>query len=1264
MQIKHLLAAALGAGILGLGLTASRAQTTATWIGPASGGEWNTAANWDTGLAPADATTNAFIGPGTNVNYSVPMAAASFGSFANRGVLNVNAAGFNNAGILMNNPGGGAKVFVNNGGVVNVTGNFGISSNAAFSLAAGGSVTISGGLNLGSDLTGGSSGTGTLGSYGSATNNGGTLNAGSTTFNPRNQSLATGNHPLLTINGGINNLGNVDIHRSGGTSQAALGVEGLIINGGLVNMTSLRLGDNNFGTMLVGPGSVVTNSGAGTFRNTTAARPSRLLQTGGLFVTLGTNTLTVPVAAGAGVTFSVTGGTNYTTGFQFGDPAVLTSIGTVNFTNAAAIYVGGGGMSSNGAAGVNIVLNAGGRFAASADWTNAVSIGLNGGSFDLQDAVGTPHNIYCSGVLRGSGSVALSKTGGGTLTLGAVNTYLGSTMINQGVVALDASGSIATSGTIVVGANAVFDVSMVSGGYVQAAGTTLGGWGVITGAVAVASTGILDPGTNGTPGTLSFSNSVSQTGEAKNHFDLSTNPSGPNNDLIVIREDFNVSGSGNLIEISGGGPSGSVHPLFKYYGNFVGDLSSFTIVGPTGVLTNITTTTPKMIAFIPVTTVRTPTNVVWIGNVVVNDWDVLNRTNWLNNGVLDYFVSLDNVLFNSVGAANTNVSLPVAVSPGSVTVNATVDYLFAGAGGIGGAGGILKTNSGRLTILNTNQFTGGLSLKGGTLSVASLADDGVDSPIGKTGNILIDGGTLEYSGPDFVWTRPINLGTNGQNGVSVSNAATLFTMTGTLGGAGALTKSGNGTLILNGLNSFSGGTLLNAGTLIISNALGAGLGTIALNAGSLVIGPVKPANTIDVPASGSISGGNAGGLTGISRVTGSAPLGLSVTVGVFDLGGDMSAYSGAITFTNAGGAVVRLNGSIGSALAAWDLGAGPMDLNVRTGSTSNNIGALKGASGTTLSGRGGSSNNGPTTHYIGANGQSTTFDGIIQNGSGGGSSTTAINKVGGGTLTLSGASTYTGATTISLGTLALTGSASIASSASLNIVSGATLDVSGLAAPTLVVGGSQTLQGRGIILGGVDSTSGLRIAPGGGVGGSLGTLTATNAIALGGTTWMKLNRASSPSSDKLVSSLSTITYGGSLLVTNIGARLQVGDTFDLFDGSGLNGGTFATIQLPSYYTWDTTQLGVNGTVRVTAVLPPPSISSVDFSTLAGGAITLNAINGATNGPVNVLTTTNLALPLSSWTTVTTTTFDGSGNLSLPITVDPALPQSYFLLQGQ
>ena len=151
-------------------------------------------------------------------------------------------------------------------------------------------------------------------------------------------------------------------------------------------------------------------------------------------------------------------------------------------------------------------------------------------------------------------------------------------------------------------------------------------------------------------------------------------------------------------------------------------------------------------------------------------------------------------------------------------------------------------------------------------------------------------------------------------------------------------------------------------------------------------------------------------------------------------------------------------------------------------------------------------------------------------------------------------------------------------------------------------------------------------------------------------------------SDRLISSTaSIINYGGTLVVTNIGVRLQAGDTFTLFNAATRNGSF--TLALPNYYTWDTSQLAASGQITVTGALPPPSIHNADFSALASGTITLNAINGAPNGPVNVLTTTDLTLPVSSWTTVTTTVFDASGNLSVPITVDPAQTQSFYLLQA-
>ncbi len=170
----------------------------------------------------------------------------------------------------------------------------------------------------------------------------------------------------------------------------------------------------------------------------------------------------------------------------------------------------------------------------------------------------------------------------------------------------------------------------------------------------------------------------------------------------------------------------------------------------------------------------------------------------------------------------------------------------------------------------------------------------------------------------------------------------------------------------------------------------------------------------------------------------------------------------------------------------------------------------------------------------------------------------------------------------------------------------------------------------------------------------------TNFVNLFNITWMKLNRGSVPTSDKLVSP--TINLGGTLILTNSGAPLHAGDTFTLFQGT-LTGG-FGAVIAPNYYTFDTTQLiaGGNGTVTVTSYTPP--VMTSDFSALSTGTITFNITGGIIGNGVSVLATTNVALPLSNWTTAATGNFDGSGNFSAPVTVDPTAPSQYYIMATQ
>ncbi|HEX4342513.1 MAG TPA: hypothetical protein VH255_03930, partial [Verrucomicrobiae bacterium] len=268
---------------------------------------------------------------------------------------------------------------------------------------------------------------------------------------------------------------------------------------------------------------------------------------------------------------------------------------------------------------------------------------------------------------------------------------------------------------------------------------------------------------------------------------------------------------------------------------------------------------------------------------------------------------------------------------------------------------------------------------------------------------------------------------------------------------------------------------------------------------------------------------------------------------------------------------------------------------------------------------------------------------------------------------------YTGTTVVSNGVLALIAPASLTNSASVTLAtSTAILDVSQEGDPDITgfnitptgyfeaVAG-HSMNGLGTIRGGLVVDAGGRVNVG--LPGTTAILTVTNAVTLNGTTSMKLIKGNTPSSDELVSSTAgSITYGGALVVTNGGGALAVNDTFTLF-GASSRIGAFTSTNLPAGYAWDTSQLNVNGTIRVTAIVAvavPPAFSSVNFSALSGGSITFNA-TGSANGPVSIYTATNILTPLTNWSLLNSGSFDNTGNYSTNLTVNPAAPTQFFIL---
>jgi hypothetical protein len=258
---------------------------------------------------------------------------------------------------------------------------------------------------------------------------------------------------------------------------------------------------------------------------------------------------------------------------------------------------------------------------------------------------------------------------------------------------------------------------------------------------------------------------------------------------------------------------------------------------------------------------------------------------------------------------------------------------------------------------------------------------------------------------------------------------------------------------------------------------------------------------------------------------------------------------------------------------------------------------------------------------------------------------------------LTAADTYSGATFISAGTLALTNSALIASSININLANGALFDVSGITSHAMTLGTGRRITGDGSVNGSFTVASGATLAPG---NGDLGSLSFSNALTLNAGSKTILSVSHDSQTNNVVSVAGTFTYGGSLIVSNADDPLQGGDAFQLFNAAGF-AGNFTTVALPALTPglyWNTSTVNVDGTIRV-AIETPPVIGNIGIS---GGNLVLTGSGGITNGTYYVLTTTNMALPLTNWTRLLTNQFDASGNFNLTNAMVTNSPQNFYLLQ--
>jgi autotransporter-associated beta strand protein len=837
--------------------------------------------------------------------------------------------------------------------------------------------------------------------------------------------------------------------------------------------------------------------------------------------------------------------------------------------------------------------------------------------------VNAARNYTFSGSGSLTGAMGLNKSGSGTLTLNNTNTFAGPTAVTNGAVVIN--GSLSQSA-----------VTVYSGG-------TLAGSGTLGVSPVLNSGANLSPGNDiGNPGTLTVSGSLTNSGGVICRFDLTDDPTGlvKTNDQIIVTGQLAASGKNTIrVNLLNGPLLNGTYTLFKY-GTFTGSLTNFTLVNANGVLTN----RPGELD-IDVNNVRTPGVLQWSGNGVNNTWDTGTTADWLNGAAPDVFYFFDSPVFTDTGSASPAINLVGTNTPQAVTFDATKNYTLSGSGRISGFGTLTKTNSGTLTILATNDFAGPTVIAGGVLSIPFVANGGVASPLGAADNspdnLVLNGGTLRYTGATASTDRGVTLDPNGGN-FEVSASATTLTLSNIMAGSGTLAKTGTGKLAFSTANTFSGGLVVTQGTVVLGNDAGFGTGVITLNGdangATLQFGINGGAlnNPLNVVGTNNFTVNN--GNNSVANVTGDGTLTLN-TGTTFSFTADMTTFSGTIavgTITNP-----RFNPSLGnpnpnfgtgSSNAIFDLRNTSALLNTRNGGLTIQLGALIGGPNTTLEGA--TSANSPTTYVIGGRNLSTTFAGkIVETNT---ARTVAITKVGTGTLTLSGTNTYTGATTVDGGTLLVNNTAGSGTGTNNQVI----------------VNDGGTLGGTGFIAGSVTVNAGGALSPG---SNGIGTLTLKSNLTLNANSILNFEFSTPGTSDRIAVT-NTLALGGTLNVTNL-AGFGPGTNTIFTYGSTLSGSLAIGHQPAGYHCTVLTDVAKQVRVAV-AVSAQPRFASV---TPSAGGLVFAGDGGTADGNYYLLASTNLSLPLANWTRIATNQFDNIGVFSFTNIVTQ-LPQQFYRIQ--
>ncbi|MCX5788824.1 MAG: autotransporter-associated beta strand repeat-containing protein [Elusimicrobia bacterium] len=717
----------------------------------------------------------------------------------------------------------------------------------------------------------------------------------------------------------------------------------------------------------------------------------------------GSGGLNVASSAGSG-TLTLSGGNSYTGGTTVANTATLAVYSDANLGAAS----GGLALSGSGA-----TLRTLGNVTLASP--RAVTLGSGGGALSggTIDTYGNADSI--AGAISGGGTAGLNVTstsGSGTLALSGANTYTGGTTVNTGAtLAINSDGNLGaasggltlsggtlqTLGSLTLNSSRAVTLSGASkidtdgnnatvSGVVSGAGLTKIGAGTLTLSGANAYTGA----TTINAGTLSVAN-VGNLGST----------SGIAFGGGTLQTTAGIS-SGLAVTLNSGGGTIDTHGQTDTLSGAIGGTGGLTKTGA-GTLTlsdasnsysGGTTINAGTLRIADVHDLGSPT----VLSIITFNGGTLETTSGVTISALD--------------------TVTIGGGGGTIQTDNQTDTISG-----------LITGTGRLTIVGTgltltnagNNYSGGTVFNGAALTASALGNFG-------TGGVTLDNSSsltltadqaLASLGGDSSSTVALNNHalTTGSDGTSTTFAGVIS------GSGGSLVMNGAGTFTLSGVNTYTGGTTISAGTLAINtdSSLGDASGGLTFNGGTLqTTSALASGRAVTLTGAGTIdTDGNNATLSGL--VIGSGRL-TKTGAGTLTLTDAGNSYSGGTTI-NAGILSIASVGALGSPLPGNSLTFNGGTLQTTSGLTYAGAVALNGGGGT-----------------IDADGQTDTISGAI----GGAGTLTLTDSSGGGTLTFTGAHTSGARTAIigSGGVHLLAGAQNVLGAGAVSM-SGGDLDLNG-----------------------------------------------------------------------------------------------------------------------------------------------------------------------------------------------------------------------------